>query len=339
MRDTKPKVAVVIPNWNGIEHIFECLESVMKLEYPNFDIIVVDNHSQDGSPEAVATRYPNVQIIRNSQNLGFAEGCNVGIEQAMSKDFDYVWLLNNDVLVDPGALGELVRAAEDDESIGMTGSKIFFYDDPKVLWGVGMKISWIRGETYPLGWREVDHGQLDHIREVDGLSGCSLLVKRDVCRTVALMDKRYFLYAEEIDWCVRARNEGFRCVVVPESIVFHKEGASSGDGFHPIFSYYNTRNMLLTIGKNFSFPKREFYLCTAITYKLWKSKRNLAKAIIVKLSGSKRFSFDVSTLLGVIDFLTKKTGMKTRSAIMSFQNLRQVAQSGEISEDTVQPRA
>jgi GT2 family glycosyltransferase len=339
MRDLKPKVAVVIPNWNGIEHIFECLDSVMKMEYTNFDVILVDNDSKDGSPEAVALRFPMVHIMRNSRNLGFAEGCNIGIEQAISNGVDYVWLLNNDVLVDPGALGGLVRAAENDQRIGMTGSKVFFYDDPQVLWGVGMKISWIRGETYPIGWREVDHGQLDECRAVDGLAGCSLLVKRQVCETVGLMDKRYFLYAEEIDWCVRARKQGFRCVVVPESIVFHKEGASSGEDFRPIFNYYNTRNMLFTISKNFLFPKREFYLCTVITCKLWKSRRNLAKALIVKLTGSKRFSFDVSAMLGVIDFITRQRGMKSRSAIMSFQNLREVAQSGEIPDDIAQPRA
>ena len=324
MKEFEPKVSIVIPNWNGIEHIFECLASVFKLDYTNFEVILVDNRSSDGSPEAVAQQFPTVKVIRNSENLGFAEGCNVGIEQAIRNEADYIWLLNNDAFADPRSLGALVRAAEKDETIGMTGSKVFFYDDPKVLWGVGMRINWIRGETYPIGWRETDQGQFNECRDVEGLSGCSLLVKRVVCSSVGLLDKDYFLYAEEIDWCVRARKNGFRCVVVPESIVIHKEGASSGEDFRPLFGYYNTRNMLFTISKNHSFPKRELLLSSAIAFKLWKSRRNLIKGLIVKLSGSQRYRFDASALLGVIDFLIKKRGVKSRSAIMSFQNLRQI---------------
>lgn len=327
MKAADPKVAVIIPNWNGLGDIFECLDSLRGVEYSNYCVIVVDNNSEDGSPDAVAVRFPDVQIIRNSQNLGFAEGCNVGIRQAMKQGADYVWLLNSDAIVDVKSLRALVGAADEESSVGMTGSKVYHYDDRAMLWGVGMRISWVRGETYPIGWHQRDTPELDRRCDVEALSGCSLLVKRRVCEEVGLLDKDYFLYAEEIDWCVRSRQHGFRCVVVPESVVFHKEGASSGQSFRPVFSYYNTRNMLRTISKTFSFPKREFYLATAIAFKLWTSRRDIAKACIVKLCRAGSYQFDAATLLGILDFMRNRKGMKSRDAIMSFQNRRELARA------------
>lgn len=320
MSKVRPKVIVIIPNWNGIDHILDCLESLRAIEYTNFEVIVVDNNSEDRSPEAVAGRFPDVQIIRNAENLGFAEGCNVGIREAIAQTAEYVWLLNSDAIVDPQALDALVGVAEQDSSIGMTGSKVYHYDDRDLLWGAGMKISWVRGETYPIGWHEPDGEEFEQVCDVEALSGCSLLVKTSLCKKAGLLDKDYFLYAEEIEWCVRSRKYGFRCVVVPGSIVFHKEGASSGTGFRPIFSYYNTRNMLRTISKTFSFPRREVYLAGAIAHKLWKWRRDIGKAIIVRVFGVKGYQYDAAMLLGILDFVRKRNGMKSREVIMSFQN-------------------
>jgi GT2 family glycosyltransferase len=320
MRIGEPKVTVIIPNWNGMDHIRGCLESLLKIDYHNFDVIVVDNNSEDGSPKAIAESFPKVQIMRNSENLGFAEGCNVGIRQAMKSTSAYLWLLNNDTLVDSQSLTFLVRAAENDNSIGMTGSKIYDYDDPSIICSAGMTISWFRGESVPIGWHQRDKGQFNNYSDVGGLEGCSLLIKRRVCEEVGLMDKDYFLYGEEIDWCVRARRRGFRCTFVPESIVFHKGGASSGEGYRPILSYYSTRNMLRTISKSFSFPMREIYLFSAIVYKLWMRRKDIVKAFLVRVCGSTAYEFDLSTLLGVMDFMLNRKGVKDRSAIMSFQN-------------------
>jgi len=343
MKAAEPKVTVIIPNWNGLDHVLGCLECLLKVDYSKFDVIVVDNKSDDGSPQAIAERFPRVQIIRNSQNLGFAEGCNIGIVQALRSGSDYVWLLNNDAFVERDTLKALVRTAEMEDNIGMTGSKVHCYDDPNMIWGVGMRISWIRAETYPIGWHQRDEGQFNGCRDVDGLSGCSLLVKRRVCEEVGLMDKDYFLYAEEIEWCVRARQQGFRCIVVPESVVLHKEGASSGGHFRPVFSYYDTRNMLRTISKRLRFPKREICLFTAIVFKVWKSRNDLAKALIVKGFKNKAYKFDASTLLGVMDFIRNRKGVKSQSAIMSFQNVRALASpkgtGGSSADDTMQSPA
>lgn len=316
----EPKVTVIIPNWNGMDHIQGCLEALLKSDYHNFDVIVVDNNSEDGSPKAIAETFPKVQIMRNSENVGFAEGCNVGIRQAMKSGSAYVWLLNNDTLVDPRSLTFLVRAAEKDNSIGMTGSKIYDYDDPNIIRCAGMTINWFRGQIDLIGWHQRDTGQFNNYSDVDGLEGCSLLIRRRVCEEVGLMDKEYFLYCEEIDWCLRARQRGFRCTFVPESIVFHKGGASSGEAYRPILSYYGTRNMLRTISKSFPFPKREIYLFTAIVCKVWMQRKDIVKAFLVRVGGNKAYEFDASTLLGVMDFMLNRKGLKDRSAIMSFQN-------------------
>ena len=322
MRVAEPKVTVIIPNWNGMDHIVDCLESLLKIDYYNYEVLVVDNNSADGSPKVIADRFPTVQIIRSSENVGFAEGCNVGIRQAMKSESAYVWLLNNDTLVDPQSLTFLVRAAETDKSIGMAGSKIYDYDDPNIIRCAGMTINWFRGETHLIGWHQHDKGQFNNYSDVEGLEGCSLLVSRRVCEKVGLMDREYFLYNEEIDWCVRARQRGFRCTFVPESIVFHKGGASSGEMFRPILSYYGTRNILRTISKSFSFPRREIYLFTAIVCKLWKIRRDIVKASLVRVCGGKAYEFDVSTLLGVMDFMLNRKGVKNRSAIMACQNCK-----------------
>ena len=110
MRVAEPKVTVIILNWNGRDHIQQCVESVLKSDYHNFDVIVVDNNSEDGSAKAVGERFPDVQIMANSENVGFAEGCNVGIRQAMKSESAYLWLLNNDTLVDSHSLSFLVRS-------------------------------------------------------------------------------------------------------------------------------------------------------------------------------------------------------------------------------------
>lgn len=320
MRVAEPKVTIIILNWNGMDHTLRCLESLLRIDYYNCDVIVVDNNSEDGSPKAIADSFPTVQIMRNSQNVGFAEGCNVGIRQAMKSGSAYVWLLNNDTLVDPQSLTFLVRAAEKDNSIGMTGSKIYDYDDPNVIRCAGMTINWFRGEAHFIGWHQRDNGQFNNYSDVEGLEGCSLLIRRRVCEDVGLMDKDYFLYGEEIDWCVRARQRGFRCTFVPESIVFHKGGASSGEAYRPILSYYSTRNMLRTISKSFSFPMREIYLFTAIVCKVWRLRKDIVKASLVRVCGSKAYEFDASTLLGVMDFMLNRKGVKDRIAIMSFQS-------------------
>ncbi len=129
---TAPMVYIILLNWNGWKDTVECVESCRKLSYPDVRIVIVDNGSTDGSETRLRERFPDLELIQTGANLGFAGGNNVGIRYALEKGAEYVWLLNNDTIADAEALSALVQAAEDDQTVGMVGSKIVYHDDPRI---------------------------------------------------------------------------------------------------------------------------------------------------------------------------------------------------------------
>jgi len=188
----------------------------------------VDNASSDGTVERVKDIFPSVDVITNSKNLRFAGGNNVGIEQAIKKGSDYFLLLNNDTIVDPDFVSELVKTAESDKKIGMVGPKVYYHDDRKRIWFAGGKVEFWKGWVSHTGIRELDRGQYDVVRQVDYLTGCCLLVKREVVERVGKLDESYFIYGEDADWCIRASRAGFKLLYVPSSVIWHKVSSSSG---------------------------------------------------------------------------------------------------------------
>ena len=226
-----PKVSIIILNWNGLEDTVECLESLKDIDYPNYEIIVVDNGSTDGSCDFLKANFPYVRLIENNENLGFAEGNNCGIRQASGK---YVLLLNNDVVVDRYFLKELVNVAESDPAIGAVGAVAYYYDDPQRIWQAAGMISWNRGRIRIVGRNEVDEGQFNEVTEVDYVPGCSMLVRRELFERVGYLDPKYFVYYDETDWCIRAQRAGYRVLYAPRAKVWHKVSASSkeGSGFY-----------------------------------------------------------------------------------------------------------
>jgi GT2 family glycosyltransferase len=303
-------------NWNGRADTLECLESLSGLDDPYSRIVVSDNASSDQSVEAVRREYPSAIILANPENLGFAGGNNVGIRYALQQGADYVWLLNNDTIVERNALSTLVQVAESDPAIGILGSKIYYYSDRDVISFAGATIDWGKGRSPHVGRGESDRGQYDTVRDVDRVSGCSMLVRKEVCERVGLLDDDFFLYAEDVDWCVRARIAGYRCVYVPASMVFHKEAASvkGKDGKGTLFLYYNTRNFLKMIAKHHRFPARECLIMKVILLHLRYRKRSLLKLM---LSGIDRNVLitpeDKAVFFGVRDFLSNRMGRRDYS--------------------------
>jgi len=244
-----PKVAIIILNWNGKEDTIECLESSKHITYPNYELLLVDNGSTDGSVECFRELYPGIEIIETGANLGFAEGNNVGMRRAMDKGADYVLLLNNDTVVDPEFLEELVKVAEGDERIGIIGPKIYYYDRRDLIYYTGANINfWFLHSKGNKG--KVDDGQFDNTKEIDAVSGCAILVKSYLLKNVGELDPEYFAYYEEIDWCIRAKRAGYKVVYAPKAIVFHKGAGSTGQSFNPTVAYYKTRNLILFMRKN-----------------------------------------------------------------------------------------
>jgi hypothetical protein len=304
-----PAVSVIILNWNRFRDTAECLESVFNIRYPNYSVVVVDNGSDDDSATGIEKAFECVQLIRNEENLGYAEGNNVGIRHALASGADYIWLLNNDTVVDRDALTAMVDLAERDREIGILGSKIYYYDRPDVLWFAGATIDWKRAISAHVGRLEKDTGQYEIEKEVDRVTGCSMLIRRKVLEDVGLFDENFFLYAEEVDLCVRARKKGFRNFYVPKSIVYHKVSVSTGENSVPIFGYYNTRNFLYLIRKNIPFPKREYYLFRSISRILFRSKGTMFRMIFPGLFPKDAVtSADKASLMGLHHFLTGRMG-------------------------------
>jgi GT2 family glycosyltransferase len=223
-----PRVAIVLLNWNSTEDTLACIESIRKLTYETFQVVVVDNQSGTSEYRALRSGCTNELILRQKRNLGFAGGCNVGIRWALQNGFEYVWLLNNDTGVAPESLAELVRAMERDARIGIVGGVMYYWSDPERIQIAGGFIDPETSSTGMLGQNELDRGQFWGIRDVDYVSGGMLLVRSAAIREVGLLDERFFMYYEDTDWGVRMRKRGWRVVTVPSAKVWHKDKASAG---------------------------------------------------------------------------------------------------------------
>jgi GT2 family glycosyltransferase len=229
--DLSAKVTVVLLIWNEWHHTLACLSSLQQLDYPTFDVVVIDNGSTDDSAVRIRETFPWVKLIENGKNLGFSGGCNVGIKYAQQQGSDFIWLLNNDTTVDPGALRAMVKKAQSDPRIGAVGSLIYFMDEPTRLqcWGGGYVSFWLGRSGHFL--KEVEDDKVEFI------TGCSLLLSRAAINEVGPLDEGFFMYWEDADICFRLRRAGWLLVVAVNSKLWHKGYTSIGKG--KVSSYGN----------------------------------------------------------------------------------------------------
>ena len=245
----QPKVSIILLNWNNFGDTKKCLESLRRIDYPNYRIIVVENGSEDDSLQQLE-RESGIELIRNQENLGFAGGNNSGIKFAMKEKFDYILLLNNDTEVDGQFLSFLVAEMQSNARTGIAGSKIYYWGSQRKIWSAGGGISRFLKRTFQYGENQIDQGQVDQRREVDFVSGCAMLIRREVVEKVGVLDPVYFMYYEDVDYCQRARQAGFNVVYVPQSVIWHKVSATSNRSFR---DYYRMRNYIIFMRKNFNF--------------------------------------------------------------------------------------
>lgn len=227
----KPLVYIIVLTWNGKNDTLECLESLVKVNYSNYKILVIDNASIDGTNDAVKSKYPLVEYIYNSENLRYAGGNNIGIEYALKNNSDYVLLLNNDTIVEPNFLEHLINTAESDSSAGIVGPKIFYYNQPALIWYAGGKIDWWKGWIYHNGIREMDSENFCQKTETDFITGCCMLIKRAVINKIGKLDEGYFIYGEDVDFCIRAKRAEFKILFEPSAKIWHKISVSAGGHF------------------------------------------------------------------------------------------------------------
>ena len=338
-----PRVSIIILNWNGWRDTVEALESLYQIKYPNYQVVVVDNHSEDDSIErileycdgslevespffeydpnnkpvkvleieeeelknsegeildetkitfsssleaennfeqvknAISSKNPSSQVknhlvlIKNHENHGFAEGNNLGMRYALKNlDPDFLLLLNNDTVVDPYFLSELLNQVG---NAGIAGSKIYFYHDRDLIQSLGFKIRWSRGEMVSVGYMSRDEyksrdGSKNYGNDLDAVSGCSMLIRREVLDEIGLFNEKCFLYYEDTDICLRAKRAGFKIVCADRSKLWHKDSASSKK-ISGTREYYSARNLFLFMRKYAG--KKEFYtfLIYFFVFKFW----------------------------------------------------------------------
>lgn len=247
---TPPHVAFVIVNWNQRQLTLDCLTSLYQQKCSDFEIVLVDNGSEDGSIAAVRTAFPGVVVLENGANLGIAAANNVGIRHALAMNVDYIFLLNNDTTVDPLMLERLVVVAESDPSIAATGPTMLYYDQPDTIWCAGNRINWSTGNTYRLHADETLPSVIDSAPvDVDFITSCAVCIRAEVFRDVGLMDEDYFIYYDETDWFARALIRGLRMVYVPQALMWHKISSAMGTT-SPATDYYMNRNILRFLAKN-----------------------------------------------------------------------------------------
>ena len=240
-----PKVFISIVNWNKQDDTMECLESVLKMDYRNYTVIVVDNASNDSSPCIIRAKYSDVIVIENEQNLGFTGGHNIGMRYAIEHGANYVWILNNDATVEVDTLSALIDAAEKDSSIGLVSPQINYYQYPAKVQFRGSYFEW---NTFEEVYPSEDSDEVDSKFQsgIDvTLWGTALLIKRSVIEKIGYLDERLFAYSEDLDYSIRALNANFRSVLFAGARIFHKNDLSWMNDRPPYYFYYISRNWYL----------------------------------------------------------------------------------------------
>ncbi len=245
-----PLISIIIPNWNGKHFLAECIDSLKEQTFRDFETILVDNGSTDGSAEFVEERYGKfVRIIRNKKNLGFTGGNNVGIGAARG---EYIVLLNNDTWAPPTWLNELVKATPLSPPIGMWASKVYSYYKRSQIEAVGELIYW-DGLSRSRGQYEQERGQYEEMEEIFFPPGCGGMYRKVVFEEIGLFDEDFFAYGDDAEIGIRARLAGWKCVYVPKAVLYHKNSGTGGQ-YSPFKAFYVERNRFWITIKYFPLP-------------------------------------------------------------------------------------
>lgn len=294
----EPLVFVILLVWNGYEDTIECIHSLEKISYSNYKILIVDNGSTNSAASILRHTFPQYTILENKKNLGFSAGCNVGIKHALKNNANYVLLLNNDTIVDKNFLNQLVHCSESNTDIGIVSPFIYYADKPKTIWASTLSLNLKSGWPFVDKYRsQLDNGQFTSIIPAELLTGCCVLIKRNVFDKVGLFREEYFLYFEDMDFTLRAKHKNIRMYTVPQSKIWHKVGSSSSKKGTANVRYYFVRNFILFYKYN-----------SLITYS---SVKNLVSYVLHEV-GTYIKAKDINALRliarGVIDGLVNKTG-------------------------------
>lgn len=242
------KVAIIIVSWNAIEYLKKCLSSVFVQTYSNFEVIFVDNGSVDGSTDFVQANFPAARLVPMDKNYGFAKANNIGMEMALKEKTPYILLLNVDTIVEENFLKELVIAAESDSAIGCCQPKMLSMDDPKIIDAVGITLK-KNCTAIQLGYGEKDTGEYNQLKEVFGVNAGAAFYKSEMLEQIGLFEEECFSYYEDVDLALRARLKDWKCMYVPQAVVYHKHSITYGKR-SPLKEYFQTKNQYYYVIKD-----------------------------------------------------------------------------------------
>lgn len=281
------RVAAVICNYNKEKFVLECIQSVTESAFEKLDIIVVDNASSDGSVESIRNRFGSrVKLFVNGENLGGSGGFNTGIRYALKEDYEYIWCLDNDVLVDENAIGELYAFMEGHPEVGMTGSKVYHMENPDYVQQFGIDIIWDEYCCEAKYHGCLEDGSMPEVVYSDAVAACSVLVRASVIREIGLLPEENFLYWDDTEWGYRCNLAGYKVASLGSSKILHSMGAKKEDvNTFPL--YYAWRNWIRFFMKYTPEEKRE-NMCVAflegifdvIYHDLYQGEENRAKTVM-----------------------------------------------------------
>lgn len=242
------RVTAVVLNYRRPGDTIACVRSLLLSEGSTLRITVVDNGSGDGSADLIWREFPSLRVLRNRCNLGYAGGNNAGIRDALGEGAEFVFVLNNDCTVDPGAVGALVEEARR-SGAGITSPKVYDARRPGVIQYAGYRNLHLIAQGIPVGEGREDRGQYDRARDLSAAPGCAMLLSRRLLEKVGSFDEQFFCYSEELDLCRRAREAGFRIRYAPRARIWHR-GAATLDARSPDYVYYLARGRLIYARKH-----------------------------------------------------------------------------------------
>ncbi len=249
-----PPVLLIVIHWNQKELTVESLNSLKAIQYPNFNIALVDNGSSDGSGEEIVKLFDDIILIRSKENIGYAGGANLGFAYGMKTDAQYFFLLNNDIAVDPEILNHLVTVMEDTDNrgVGICAPKIYYHRPSDLIWFAGGVCDMVTGLCSHLGIGQKDNASNSVLSECSFINGCAMFIRKEVFHKVGMFDTSYFHTSEDLDFSLRSMKQGLKLLFVPEAKMWHKIRSSTGGYNKPNFfyNYYEFRNRIL-IFKNF----------------------------------------------------------------------------------------
>ena len=279
----EPTVAIILLNYNGEKDTIECLNSLKKIDYKNYFIIIVDNHSNQESIETLRNSKSTFafQLLESKTNNGFAAGNNIGIRAALEQRADYIVLLNNDTLVEKDFLSKLLKPFEEDKDCGVTTSTIYYEENRKKIWCAGGEFNPRTFKVTLIGYGKKRDCVTDKIKEITFATGCCMCIKREVFEQVGCLNEKYFMYEEDSEFCYRVIYAGWKLYYAPEAVIYHKISASTGgkaEKASALTQYYMVRNKMIFIreyAKGFNKLRSYIYNITMYIYYCFKGYMDL----------------------------------------------------------------